>query len=290
MRRPAPAIVVHTSSECAPLKGCRYTVPSECVAIISGMATALQTVGPSSVAITPRVVLSGSFRRDPVGLRAAFAGLKDAACDVIAPTSVDFVGDVGGFAVTAEQEDMDPALIEAGHVEAVRRADFVWLHAPGGYVGPSAALEVGVAYSAGVPVWATEMLQDVALGQFVRVASSLAAAVHEVRAAGLRTPAEPLRDLQTYYERVAASRGFDSESPQDAMLLLTEEVGELARAIRKTVGLARATSDNADPAEELADVQLYILHLANVVGVDLASAVRLKEEVNHERYTQRVAA
>ena len=73
------------------------------------------------------------------------------------------------------------------------------------------------------------------------------------------------------------------------MLLLTEEVGELARAIRKRVGLARSGGSASDPAAELADVQLYVLHLANVIGVDLADAVAAKEQVNHARYGKQAA-
>ena len=36
--------------------------------------------------------------------------------------------------------------------------------------------------------------------------------------------------------------------------------------------------------EELADVQLYLLHLANVMGLDLANAVTDKERKNAERF------
>jgi NTP pyrophosphatase (non-canonical NTP hydrolase) len=157
-------------------------------------------------------------------------------------------------------------------------------------VGPSAALEIGVAHSLDVPVLALERPTDPALASFVVEVSSIADAIGRARAAGLRTPVAPLRDLQAYYERVAEDRGFDQESAQDTMLLLTEEVGELARAVRKSLGLARSGTEQTDAAEELADVQLYLLHLANVVGVDLATAVRDKERLNDQRYGRRAAA
>jgi len=73
------------------------------------------------------------------------------------------------------------------------------------------------------------------------------------------------------------------------MLLLTEEVGELARAVRVRLGVARAEATDADVGEELADVQLYLVHLANILSVDLASAVTRKEEKNVRRHSLRRA-
>jgi NTP pyrophosphatase (non-canonical NTP hydrolase) len=71
-----------------------------------------------------------------------------------------------------------------------------------------------------------------------------------------------------------------------------EELGELARAMRKTHnGVMLAADEN--PALELADVTLYALHLANVLSVDLAAAVAEKEKINALRFesrTQRAAA
>lgn len=251
------------------------------------MAVVLESQ-PTS-AMQPRAVLCGSFRRDGVGLRGALAQLKACGCEVLSPRSIDFVAEIDGFVLTEDELDDDPWVIETRHIAAVRAADFLWLHAPDGYIGPSAALEVGIAHSLDIPVWADTAPVDHTIAQFVRVTTSPVEAVAASMSAGSHTPAAPLRDLQSYYERMANERGFDRESPQDTMLLLTEEVGELARAIRKTVGIARAGGDDADPASELADVQLYLLHLANTVGIDLAAAVHAKERLNQQRYS-RVAA
>ncbi len=99
-------------------------------------------------------------------------------------------------------------------------------------------------------------------------------------------PGAVLRPLQEYYAAIANERGYDQESPQDTMLLITEEVGELARAVRKAVGLRRdGRWGETSVAEELADVQLYLLHLANVMGLNLADAVTDKEKKNAERFT-----
>lgn len=245
--------------------------------------TAVESVRGSAQPRAPRAVLSGSFRRGALELRAAFGALRDAGCLVLSPASVEFVDEVEGFVLSEGELGQEPARIEAKHIDALRSADFVWLHVPDGYIGPSAALELGVAYSLDVPVFASMRPDDAAIAAFVQLVDGPHEAV-KLSAARPRVPVGSLRDLQTYYARMASERGFDSESVQDSFLLLTEEVGELARAIRRRLSLARAADGREEAGEELADVQLYVLHLANVIGIDLAAAVVAKEQQNHARY------
>ena len=65
-----------------------------------------------------------------------------------------------------------------------------------------------------------------------------------------------------YYEKDVA-RG-----PEGTFMWLMEEVGELAASIRG--------SSHANRVEEFADVLAWLATIANVVGVDLADAVRQK--------------
>lgn len=46
-----------------------------------------------------------------------------------------------------------------------------------------------------------------------------------------------LKDLQEYVHAAVIKRGFGKESPREIMLLMVEEVGELAKSLRKYVGL-----------------------------------------------------
>jgi NTP pyrophosphatase (non-canonical NTP hydrolase) len=89
---------------------------------------------------------------------------------------------------------------------------------------------------------------------------------------------------------MARRRGWDDESARDTMLLLTEEIGELARAVRKHEGLKRDHAYDTDIAEELADVQLYLLHLASIQKIDLGDAVTAKETHNEKRFRTRPSA
>lgn len=229
-------------------------------------------------------VLCGSFHRDPSGLCADFEDLS-ARFNVLSPRSLDFVDPKASFVRLADEMHQSSADIEAGHLEAMRSADLVWLHAPDGYVGRSAAMELGYASAFGIPVFTTEAPSDEALREIV----TLVAGVDEVASSLLLDAGKPgtgLARLQAYYQTAAGRRGWSQESPKDALLLLTEELGELARAIRKREGLARHHGEEAtDIGLELADVQLYVVHLANVLGLDLSSAVTAKERVNAQRFS-----
>src|SRR3989344_6609536 len=93
-----------------------------------------------------------------------------------------------------------------------------------------------------------------------------------------------LKELQEYFKAKAVERGFDKETPQDAMLLMTEELGELARAIRKHSGIKTDDKERIYAMEEeLADILIYTLHLSNILGLDLEKAFWKKEEENNKR-------
>jgi NTP pyrophosphatase (non-canonical NTP hydrolase) len=245
---------------------------------------ATQTAEPQSLI----GVLCGSFRRDPEGLRSAKEELLTAGCQLLSPVDLSFVDEVDGFVIADHERSDHPHEIESKHLEAIAASDFVWLHTSDGYVGRSASMEVGFASGLGIPVFCSRPPADIVLASMVRVVATVRAATQEVSEARRSGLGRPLRVLQAYYEAVAKYRGYTDESPEDIMLLITEEIGELARAVRKRIGLIReAGFANEDPAEELADVQLYLVHLANRLGVDLAAAVSRKEAVNARRHATR---
>ena len=65
---------------------------------------------------------------------------------------------------------------------------------------------------------------------------------------------------------------------------LTEEVGELAKAIRKDIRLKDSESIKGTVEEELYDVIYYVVCLANLYDIDLEECMRLKEKLNAEKY------
>lgn len=93
-----------------------------------------------------------------------------------------------------------------------------------------------------------------------------------------------LTELQAYVWRMNKERGFNIDDSSKKLVMLMEEVGELAKAIRKKVGLKFTdTTKQTDIEEELADVQIVLLGLAGIVEADIASAVSAKEEKNRNR-------
>lgn len=239
----------------------------------------------------PAAVVCGTFHRDLPGLRADYEELLSAGSRIVSPVDIEFIGEREGFMFAAHEAHRSTEQIEADHIAAIAGADFIWLHAPEGYVGLSASMELGVAHALGRPIFGREKPQDVTLREFVEAVDSPEQAVKLVQESLARTPTLGITALQRYYANIAVKRGYASESIQDCMLLLTEEVGELARAVRKQVGLLRDSSAPVDEASvELADLQLYLVHLANVMGVDLSQAVLAKEETNARRWEERVRA
>ena len=94
-----------------------------------------------------------------------------------------------------------------------------------------------------------------------------------------------LKELQSYLAQVCEERGWTKDSPSEKFLLFIEEVGELAKAMRKASGLyeEKARARDVSLEEEFADVLSYLLDLANCFQVDLERAFRAKEEVNQTR-------
>lgn len=236
-----------------------------------------------------RTVICGSFRRAAEDLRRDFDVLAS-RCEILSPVSLDFTDPTAEFVRLAHEAAESEAEIEERHLSAIRAADFVWLHCPDGYVGVSAAMELGHANATGVPVYASQLPNDPVLAAgVIRVAAPTQ--INRSMTESADRPGNALDRLQRYYNAASIRRGWDHESPRDTLLLMTEELGELARAVRKSEGLSRHHgAETVDVAGELADVQLYLLHLANALGLDLSVAVTDKERINAKRSLESEAA
>jgi NTP pyrophosphatase (non-canonical NTP hydrolase) len=226
-----------------------------------------------------QAVVCGSFRRDPGALYRDFLHLQAAGCTVVSPVDLDFVDEVDGFVIREEEQGRSTREIENLHLRAMERADLVWLHCPEGYVGNSAAMELGFAQGIGIRVFAKGRPTDVALADRVELCDSPAAAVSLVEAGPGDAPGHGLLSLQSYYARISARRGWDTETVDDTLGLLKGELAELEQALQESGG-----RDSEEARLELADVQLYLVHLANVLGADLGDAVTVKERINADRF------
>lgn len=79
-------------------------------------------------------------------------------------------------------------------------------------------------------------------------------------------------------------RGFNLEDPSKKLVMLVEEVGELAKAVRQAAGMKFTdTTKQTELKEELADVQIVLLGLASLLEIDMFDAVTAKETKNRTR-------
>ena len=95
-----------------------------------------------------------------------------------------------------------------------------------------------------------------------------------------------LREIQEYIDEMVNIRGWQNETPQDAMLLLTEEIGELAKEVRKSCTYIQndVNKNRADDLNgEAADVFLMVLALCRTLDIDLLQAFKEKELINCNR-------
>lgn len=96
-----------------------------------------------------------------------------------------------------------------------------------------------------------------------------------------------LKDLQKYVNEMKEIRGFSKETAQDVMLFLTEEMGELAKEVRKyrkfKMDVNKMENMQLDLEGEIADVFIYILSMCRVMDIDLLEAFKNKEERNCKR-------
>lgn len=96
-----------------------------------------------------------------------------------------------------------------------------------------------------------------------------------------------LVELQNYINNVLEIRGFNNQSIELKLMLLMEEVGELAKSIRKDstrLPIDRCKINNySSIEEEIADVLIVLFSIANKLQIDLYDAFLKKEKENIKR-------
>ncbi|MCH5320856.1 MAG: hypothetical protein J1E36_03780 [Eubacterium sp.] len=87
-----------------------------------------------------------------------------------------------------------------------------------------------------------------------------------------------------YLQSYIKEKDYHPELKKEYFLKLTEEVGELSRAMRKD--LKKGPNDNIKGTidEEIWDVIYYALAIANCYEIDLEKVIKEKEELNRIKY------
>lgn len=101
-------------------------------------------------------------------------------------------------------------------------------------------------------------------------------------------PAASLTDLRDRLRQFAAERDWDQfHSPKNLAIALSVEASELLEHFQWLTDAASASLDDRERAsvrEELADVLLYLVRLADRLDVDLLAAARDKIALNAQKY------
>ena len=96
-----------------------------------------------------------------------------------------------------------------------------------------------------------------------------------------------LQEVQQYIKDVIEIRGFANQEIEKTMLLLLEEVGELAKSIRKNATDMEIDNNKANHYDtiesEVADVFIVLSSVCNKLDIDLYKALKDKEQENINR-------
>src|SRR5437660_1531589 len=124
-----------------------------------------------------RVTVSGSFTRHLDRIQNVVAEFKARGVTVLSPEQPFIVDALDGFMFVASDRHRSVKLVQDRHLASIADSDFLWLEADDGYVGQSAALELGFAIGVGVPVYSLSIPADLTMRQYVRRVPNLAAAI-----------------------------------------------------------------------------------------------------------------
>ena len=101
---------------------------------------------------------------------------------------------------------------------------------------------------------------------------------------------DSLNELQAALRRFAEERDWNQyHTPKNLAMALVAEVGELVEHFQwltpqQAVDVTTDAGKLHEVADELADVLIYLVRLADVLGVDLTAAAERKIAANARRY------
>jgi len=102
----------------------------------------------------------------------------------------------------------------------------------------------------------------------------------------MNLPSRPtLSDYQAYIKAQCEARGWTNRTDTERVMMLAEEIGEVAKEVRKHTGkFGYAKPETADAlSAELVDVFNWLIDLANSNDVDLEQAFRAKWKFTETR-------
>ncbi len=99
------------------------------------------------------------------------------------------------------------------------------------------------------------------------------------------TKKSSVEEVQKYIKDMIKVRGFKN-SLLERMCLLTEEIGELAKEIRKSNNNLRVDVNkdyNSNLENEITDVFICLMGMCELLDMDIVQGLKNKEEINFNR-------
>lgn len=91
-----------------------------------------------------------------------------------------------------------------------------------------------------------------------------------------------------YLQQYIKEKDYNPDLKKDYFLKLSEEVGELAKAMRKGLRPEAPETIKETIDEELWDVIYYALAIANCYDIDIEEVIKTKEEINRKKYNSKI--
>ena len=91
-----------------------------------------------------------------------------------------------------------------------------------------------------------------------------------------------------YLQNYIKAKDYKPELKKDYFLKLSEEVGELAKAMRKNLKADNFENIKGTIDEELWDVIYYALAIANCYDIDIEQVIKAKEDLNRIKYNSEI--
>ncbi|HSX35547.1 MAG TPA: hypothetical protein VLH84_01275 [Patescibacteria group bacterium] len=123
------------------------------------------------------VVISGAYRRDAPLLKRTFRELETTGCRILSPLSIDFPDPTEPVVRTEHEGGVSTDELERFHLRAIAQSEFMWLHAPDGYVGIMGSHDTGHACALNIPVFCYNALADEMLSTRIQIVPSVFAAL-----------------------------------------------------------------------------------------------------------------
>lgn len=104
------------------------------------------------------------------------------------------------------------------------------------------------------------------------------------RSVGSTPTPSAVKKISNFVKSYSRLKGYNQEPLEQKFLMLTEELGEFAKAVRKSIGIKIGShSQDSRAGEEAADVLYLLVDICNNLNLDLEKEFFKKMEIVKQR-------